>query len=97
MCQPLSSGTTRSRLYLCLSIASHNQSKGQKIQDSEQVLCEPNVGPLFRHIIQQAVDVDVDRWIDQRSRVASDFGIVALACDVLGDLLHIRLPVDLGI
>lgn len=47
--------------------------------------------------IQSRVDPDMGGGIDQRTGSALDLGIVALARQKLGHLLHVCFPVYLGI
>lgn len=47
--------------------------------------------------MERTVDVDMGCRIDKGSCTPLNEGIVALAVKDLADLLHIRLPVDLGV
>lgn len=52
---------------------------------------------LIRKVVEERVDVDVSSGVDQGSCPSFDERIVAFAGLVLGDLLHVRFPIDLRV
>lgn len=47
--------------------------------------------------VEGGIGVHMGGWIHQGSRSALDLCIVALPRHVLGDLFHVRFPIDLGV
>jgi len=82
---------------LCITVACHNHCERHQIQDTKDDLCKRDIGASIGYAIEQFIDVDVSRGIHQRSGAAIDFGVIAFAGEVLGYLLHVGCPIDLGI
>lgn len=85
------------RTHLGQPVTSHDHPQNAQIQPRKQHLREQDISPLVRDVVQRGVDVDVRGRVDERSRAAFDEGVVALAGEVLGDLLRVGLPVYFGV
>jgi len=82
---------------LRLSIASHDHTQVENIQEAEPDLSKHNIRATLRELVQPAVNVHMHGRIDQRPCVAIYFAIITFASKVDFDLLHICFPVDLCI
>ena len=52
---------------------------------------------MVRDVVQPREYIDMESWVDERTRLSLDLGVVSFAINELGDLFHVCDPVDLGI
>jgi hypothetical protein len=82
---------------LALPVYGHDGGHCGEVNDGKDALRQEDVAPLVGQVVEGRVEVDVGSGIDEGSGAAPDLGVVALAADKLFDLLHVCLPIDLGV
>ena len=83
--------------YLRPFIALQNKPQSPQINKRKDVLRALNVVSVISQLVQLAVNPDMRAGIDERACGAGDFGVVALALEVEGDLLHVGRPVNFSV
>lgn len=83
--------------HLGFPVAGHDEGERGHVQDGKEVLGQEDVGAFVGDVVERRVSVDVGGRVDQRAGAALDGRIVALARHILGHLLHVGLPVNLGV
>jgi hypothetical protein len=48
-------------------------------------------------VVERRVEVDMESWVDERAGIAFEEVVVGSAVDEERDLLHVGLPVNLGV
>lgn len=82
---------------LALPVYGHDRGHCGEVNDGKDGLRQEDVAPLVGQVVEGRVEVDVGGGIDEGSGAALDLGVVALATDKLFDLLHVCLPINLGV
>lgn len=85
------------RAHLGLPVAQHHDRQRDHVQHRKELLRQHNVGAPVGEVIESGVRVHMRGRVDQGASAAFDLGIVSLSGDELGNLLHVRDPVNLGV
>ena len=83
--------------YLSISVALHDDPKGEEIQPSKYDLTSEYIHAVTCDGVKQPVNVDMEPGIHQRACIPFDGGVVSFTFNVHVNLLHVRLPINLRV
>ena len=79
------------------AIARHHDAERGHVEIDKYLLRSRNILAMVGEVVEPCVDVHMGGGVNKGTSAAIKLGVVALAREKLGDVLHIRRPIDFGI